>query len=129
MAERAPPPEAPCAPEPPGPKATERAPPVVPPGDERPERLLFAARREIAEELSIVGPTPVHLFDYLYWGDHNRSWVAVYAVEWDGAIRHQESEVAWGEYFTFEDLHAKLDEWTFVPDGLEIFEHYLTTLQ
>ena len=88
------------------------------------EEYAVAARREIAEELGIVGPIPQHLFDYLYWGDQNRSWVAVYAVEWDGPIRHQESEVAWGAFFTFDALLAKLDEWTFVPDGLEIFEEY-----
>lgn len=93
------------------------------------EDYVVAAQREIAEELGIVGPILTHLFDYLYWGDHNRSWVAVYSVEWDGPIRHQQSEVAWGAYFTFEELLAKLNEWTFVPDGLEIFEHYRATIR
>ena len=37
---------------------------------------------------------------------------------------HQESEVAWGAYFTMEELVKKLEEWTFVPDGLEIFHEY-----
>ena len=51
--------------------------------------------------------------------------VAVYQVEWSGPIRHQESEVAWGAYLSMEALMEKLDEWEFVPDGLEIFRYYL----
>jgi isopentenyldiphosphate isomerase len=84
-----------------------------------------AARREILEELGIEGPEPRRLFDHLYLGPLNRSWVAVYEVTWDGPIRHQESEVAWGTYMTMEELHRKLDEWEFVPDGLEIFRAYI----
>ncbi len=83
-----------------------------------------AARREIAEELGIRGPTPEPLFRHLYWGDHNRSWVSVYRVTWDGSIRHQESEVAWGAYLDWDELLAKISQWPFVPDGLEIFHAY-----
>ncbi len=83
-----------------------------------------AARREIAEELGIVGPSPECLFRHLYWGPQNRSLVAVYEVEWDGPIRHQESEIVWGQFLAFDELLEKLEEWTFVPDGLEIFEAY-----
>ena len=88
------------------------------------ESYETAATREIAEELGIVGASPEHLFEHLYWGPQNRSWVAVYRVVWDGPIVHQESEVAWGAYFTMEELVKKLEEWTFVPDGLEIFHEY-----
>ena len=85
-----------------------------------------AAKREIAEELGIVGPTPEYLFRHLYWGPQNRSLVAVYSVEWDGPIRHQESEITWGTFLSFDEIIEKLEEWTFVPDGLEIFEIYRT---
>lgn len=84
-----------------------------------------AARREIAEELGIVGPEPRYLFHHFYLGRHNCSRVAVYDVEWDGEVRHQESEVAWGAWVTMETLLARLNEWEFVPDGLEIFHRYL----
>ena len=88
------------------------------------EDYLTAARREIAEELGIDGAEPRHLFDHLYIGPHNCSWVAVYEAVWNGPIRHQESEVAWGTYMTSRELRDRLDEWEFVPDGLEIFERY-----
>lgn len=86
-----------------------------------------AARREIAEELGIVGPTPSYLFRHLYWGPRNRSLVAVYSVEWDGPIRHQESEIVWGRFLPFDEIVEKLKEWPFVPDGLEIFQVYRAT--
>jgi isopentenyldiphosphate isomerase len=95
---------------------------VVGPGEE----YLEAARREIAEELGIVGPEPSYLFHHLYLGPHNASRVAVYKVTWDGPIRHQESEVDWGRWMAMAALLEKLDEWQFVPDGLEIFERYLS---
>ena len=84
-----------------------------------------AARREIAEELGIVGPEPQPLFDYFYLGPHNCSRVAVFEICWDGPLQLQASEVAWGDYFTVEQLLERILEWEFVPDGLEIFWRYL----
>ena len=89
------------------------------------ESAAQAARREILEELGIDGPEPRHLFNHLYLGPRNRAWVAVYEVQWDGPIRHQESEVEWGAFFSFQELDEKLREWEFVPDGLEIFRRLL----
>lgn len=86
-----------------------------------------AARREVHEELGIIGPDPTPLFHHLYLGPHNRSWVAVYEVTWDGPIQHQESEVAWGSYLSLEQILQRLDSWQWVPDGLEIFQRYLHT--
>lgn len=84
-----------------------------------------AARREIGEELGIYGPTPQPLFHHLYLGPHNRSWVALYEVIWDGPITHQESEVEWGCYLTEREIEQRLTLWTWVPDGLEIYDRYL----
>lgn len=89
------------------------------------EDYATAARREIAEELGIDGAEPHHLFDHLYIGAHNCSWVAVYEAVWDGPIRHQESEVAWGAYVDLSELNQQLKTWEFVPDGLEIFRRYI----
>ena len=89
------------------------------------ETYLDAARREIREELGIIGPEPRSLFLHLYEGPLNRSWVAVYEVEWDGPIVHQVAEVEWGAFLTRDSLMAKLGEWEFVPDGLEIFQRFL----
>jgi 8-oxo-dGTP pyrophosphatase MutT (NUDIX family) len=82
------------------------------------------ARREVAEELGIVGPTPVPLFKHLYPGPENRCWTAIYEVTWDGPIVHQETEIEWGAFLSLAELEQRLDEWSFVPDGEEIYRRY-----
>ena len=49
----------------------------------------------------------------------------MFEVVWDGPIRHQPEEVAWGAYLGEGELLAKLERWPFVPDGLEIYRRYL----
>jgi isopentenyldiphosphate isomerase len=90
----------------------------------RGESFEDAARREIEEELGIAGAAPEFLCHHLYLGPQNRSLVAVYRVVWDGPVRLQEEEIAWGAYLSREELERRLQlrEWTFVPDGLEIWE-------
>ena len=89
------------------------------------EDYAVAARREVGEELGIVGPEPVHLFQHLYQGPDNHAWVGVYEVVWDGPIVHQPSEVAWGQWMTLAEVVDRLETWDWVPDGLEIFRRYL----
>ena len=83
-----------------------------------------AARREVAEELGIVGPDPRFLFHHHYVGPENHAFIAVYEVTWDGPMRHQESEVEWGAFLDPEEVVRSLERWEYVPDGLEIFERY-----
>jgi isopentenyldiphosphate isomerase len=85
-----------------------------------------AVLRELAEELGIEAAEPAFLFKTRYRDEHNNWWTCVYQVAWDGPIRRQESEVAWGEFMPEADLIAKLDEWPFVPDGLDVFRRYLS---
>jgi len=85
-----------------------------------------AARREIAEELGIVELEPEYLFTHLYLGDRNRSWIQVYRVVWDGPVRLQPQEIVWGDWIEEEALHSMIGEKPFVPDGLEVYEHYLS---
>ncbi len=84
-----------------------------------------AARRELAEELGVSGPEPEYLFTHLYLGDRNRAWIQVYRVVWDGAIRHQAEEIAWGAWMEESGLPRMIAEKPFVPDGLEVYRRYL----
>jgi isopentenyldiphosphate isomerase len=88
------------------------------------ETYLEAARRELAEELGVAGPEPRFLFRHRYRGPENPSWSALFEVTWDGPVRPQASEIAWGSFLTMEELDARLQEWPFVPDGLEIFRRW-----
>jgi isopentenyldiphosphate isomerase len=89
------------------------------------ESYLEGARRELAEELGVVGPEPRFLFRHRYHGPENPSWSALFEVTWDGPVVPQASEIAWGAFLTLEELAARMAEWTFCPDGLEIFRRWL----
>jgi len=83
------------------------------------------AVRELEEELGIGG-TKLH-FEFLhrYEGPDGRVLGAVYEVEWDGPIRHQESEVAWGAFVGLKALGKVMDELEFCPDGRGVLERLL----
>jgi isopentenyldiphosphate isomerase len=82
------------------------------------------ARRELAEELGVQGVDPEFLFKHRYRGEKNNAWISIYQVTWPGPIRHQESEISWGEYMSEDVIVAKMGEWQFAPDHLELFDRY-----
>ncbi|CAM9316780.1 unnamed protein product [Pylaiella littoralis] len=61
--------------------------------------------------------------------DHNRCVVSVfdYRVAPGEAVTWQEEEVDWGSYLPWEEVVSKVSEgsWEFVPDGLQVWRHYL----
>jgi len=84
------------------------------------------ARRELAEELGISGAEPRRLFKHRYDDPTWPSWSTIFDVVWDGIIRHQTSEIAWGAFMDEAELIAKLDDWPFTPDGVAAFRQYLS---
>jgi 8-oxo-dGTP pyrophosphatase MutT (NUDIX family) len=82
------------------------------------------AARELEEELGIAGATLGFAFSHRYEGPEGRVLGAVYKVEWDGPIRHQDSEVAWGEFVGLEALRKMMGELDFCADGREVFERW-----
>lgn len=83
------------------------------------------AVRELGEELGIEGIVPRFLFKHLYEGAGSRLWGAVYDALWDGPIRHQESEIAWGAFVSLEELLRMLEEREFCADSRELSERWL----
>jgi isopentenyldiphosphate isomerase len=79
------------------------------------------ARREVAEEVGVVGAELRLLFRHRYRGASGQAWGAVYEVRWDGPICHQASEVAWSAWVTPARLLEMLDTLHFCPDSREIF--------
>jgi isopentenyldiphosphate isomerase len=84
-----------------------------------------AIRRELAEELGVQGVEPALLFKSRYRDPDINWWTCCYEVVWDGPVRHQEEEIAWGRFMPEGELTAKLDELPFVPDGLVVFRRYM----
>ena len=89
------------------------------------ESYEAAAVRELEEELGISGPAPTFLFKHLYMGPENPSWNAIFELTWDGPIRIQTEEIAWGGFMSEEELVGRIEEGDFVPDGVEVFKRYL----
>jgi isopentenyldiphosphate isomerase len=86
-----------------------------------------AARRELSEELGIDLAELTPVLKHRYEGDRNNAWISLYEVTWAGPIHHQETEISWGAYMAVDDIIAKLDQWPFAPDHLEVFERYLSS--
>ncbi len=82
-----------------------------------------AALREAEEELGVSGlARPAPVFSFLYEGDGLTWWSRVYEVRCDLPVDPQREEVAWHAFLTEDELAARLDEWDWVPDGLEAYE-------
>ncbi|WP_223832744.1 NUDIX hydrolase [Streptomyces venezuelae] len=82
-----------------------------------------AALREAEEELGVRGlPRPTPLFKFLYDDGAGKSWWSyLYEVRCELPVRPQAEEVAWHAFVTEDELARRLDEWEWVPDGLDAY--------
>ncbi|ASW54927.1 NUDIX domain-containing protein [Plantactinospora sp. KBS50] len=90
------------------------------------ESYAAAALREAEEELGVTGlPAPTPLFTFLYETPRHSWWCAVHEVTCTFPVRPQPEEVAWHAFLPESQLHRRLDEWDWVPDGLEAYRRLL----
>lgn len=78
-----------------------------------------SARREIAEELGVTGAV-LRRIGVSRFADEHTNYVAFqYEARYDGPIRWQPEEVAWGAWMTLDELTDRLADpgWPFVPDS------------
>lgn len=78
-----------------------------------------SARREIAEELGVTGGD-LHRIGVSQYADAYTRYVAFqYEITYDGPIRWQPEEVAWGTWMALDELADRLADptWPFVPDS------------
>src|SRR5699024_1234829 len=96
---------------------------VLQPGEDPAE----GARREVGEELGVVGVELRPVAVAPYHDSHTRYWGFCYQATYDGPISWQPDEVAWGDWMTLEQLHAALrdPDWLFVPDTRELTSGWL----
>lgn len=86
------------------------------------EAYDVAAQREAAEELGVPDlPAPEFRLKFCYETPEHTWWSALYEVRYDGPVRPQESEVAWHAFLTEDELHHRIAEWDWVPDGLAAY--------
>jgi 8-oxo-dGTP pyrophosphatase MutT (NUDIX family) len=82
------------------------------------EEPAAAAARELAEELGVTGVDLEPIRVAHYGDEHTDYWGHCYTATWDGELRLQPEEVAWGAWWPLDRLVAALDtspdEW--MPD-------------
>lgn len=88
------------------------------------------AVREVAEELGVSGVPLVPTFTGAYEDEHTSYEAFGYLVEgWDGPIRWQPEEVAWGDWVPLTEVVRRLDDptWPLVPDSRALVGPWLKT--
>lgn len=81
------------------------------------------AARELEEELG-VSAAPRFRFLQRWEGESGRVLGAVYDVVWDGPMRLQADEVAWGSFVPMDEVDGMIRRERFCPDGLAMFERW-----
>ncbi|MFC6358924.1 NUDIX hydrolase [Luteococcus peritonei] len=88
------------------------------------ETPLACAERELAEELGISGVPLRFIGETDYADEHVDFHAWLYAVTWDGPIRHQPSEVAWGAWVEPEEIRRMIEDPTVpvMPDSVAVWQ-------
>ena len=86
-----------------------------------------SAAREVAEELGVSGVPIDRVGTGEYSDDRTRFWAHLYTVTWDGEVRHQPEEVAWGAWWTPRALADRVaaDPDRFMPDSVALWADQL----
>ncbi len=87
-----------------------------------------AAVRELDEELGVSGVPVVRVGRGEYADEHTRFWAYLYEATWDGEVRHQPEEVAWGAWWTPHELAERVaaDPGAFMPDSVALWADRLS---
>ncbi len=86
-----------------------------------------AAVREACEELGVAGVALRSLGEGFYADEHTRYYGFRFECVYEGPIRHQAEEVAWGAWLTPDDLRAWIEDpdKPFMPDALALLGQFV----
>jgi len=83
-----------------------------------------AARRELAEEVGIVGAPITPLFAVRFADVSTRLIGRAYLARSDGPIRLQAEEIAWGAFVPLTEAERVMREERCCPDGVDVLRRY-----
>ncbi len=83
-----------------------------------------SARRELEEELGIVGQPLDALFDFFWQDEGNRVWGRAFVCRYDGPVALQQEEVEWGEFMPLGQVNEMVKSMPFTPDGLYALDRF-----
>jgi isopentenyldiphosphate isomerase len=89
----------------------------------------LAARRELAEEIGIVGAPITPLFEVRYEDASTQLIGRAYLARSDGPVTLQAEEVAWGAFLSHAETERILREEPCCPDGVQVFRRYLAATE
>ncbi|MCE1179269.1 MAG: NUDIX domain-containing protein [Micrococcales bacterium] len=91
------------------------------------EEPLAAATRELEEELGVAGVPLEPIGVAGYEDEHTRYIAHLFTARWDGPVRWQPEEVAWGDWVDAAELIAWLDRSPeqFVPDSSSLLRGWI----
>jgi 8-oxo-dGTP pyrophosphatase MutT (NUDIX family) len=90
------------------------------------ESYESAAARELVEELG-VRASPTFLFKYLCRGAISPYWLGLHEAVITDELVVDPSEIAWHEWLTPDEFQEARQRWSFVADGLDAWQRYLST--
>lgn len=92
------------------------------------ESYEHAARREMAEELSISDVDLDPLYGYLHRNPYESEMVRTFRATWNGAIIVEPSEISAGRFWTLEEID-RADRALFTPNFLDELTRYRKQIQ
>lgn len=88
------------------------------------ETFQQGARRELLEELGIEA-APEELFPFRYEDHRTMAHAAVFRLVHDGPFRLQPEEIVRGEFVPLDEVHWRIQNEPFCPDGVLVLAEYL----
>lgn len=86
------------------------------------ESFEECALRELQDELGIKKPPLTFLDLFFDESEENRVWGAVFQTFWDGELRFDEQEVAWGTFLDFKEVETLILQGKCTPESSFILE-------
>ena len=91
------------------------------------EDYELAARRELAEEVGIVGAPLTPLFELRYADASTQLIGRAFLARHDGPVVLQVEEIAWGAFLSRGETERIVRDEPCCPDGIEVLRRYLAT--
>lgn len=88
------------------------------------ETPLAAARRELSEELGIVGGDLEHLYHYTHSNCRESEWVDTFRMRWSGIIRPNPDEIEEGRWWEAQEIEAALSSRRLTPNFADEFKRW-----
>ncbi len=93
------------------------------------ETYISSAKRELTEELGIVGVELKYLFKTQYESEQHKCYTVTYACLFDGPIILQEDEIEEGFFLAYENIEEFVNSHNICPDSKLVWDRFWNKYQ